>query len=407
MSHILSFKEIKPAFIDIINDWYCLVGDIDFSNDRKSLFKTFEMYEEGILTEDYLINDYEWKVALFLLLSIIDTCKYLEDDININESDIPNVTKQDILIYVKSLCMNINALCYLYNNDDSFFGSGYGYEQLFSAEDFNRLASKDITNPTNIMSKKFFEKEMKDSKGDNDKEKIKVWLNDRRYFIGISKGERRLSIDELKIDRSDNISPFFYLEEYFNKISIIQDKNKEYRNIINVDDDIDVLLTNKDILMEISLLLDIDLISICSKVKSASDINSHRKKNNEKRNVIDINATVDYLKVINYILINGGEYYNGISETKRITPLVFGNSTLAIEKTKKVNVWINADNITDIEKYHFTIRYYEMTTPTKKPYGRNSNLKKIPELAYNSLFRLKICNGEDLIKLINYLNDKL
>ena len=406
MSHIQSFKSIKSVFIDIIHTWYLPLGKVDISDSQ--LFDIFDMYEEGILAEGDLINDYEWKMSLFVLLSMIETAKYLEDDININCSDIPNLTKQDILLYVKALCQNINTLCYIYNKDDAFFGDGYGYNQSFDEVDFNRLVSKDITNPTKIMTHKLFESEMRSDSFDLNKEKLKVWLRERRYFKLILKGEyyNNTTLDEVTLDTNKNISPFYYIKEYLKGKSFMCNKLQEYIDIFNENDNFEDVLKNQSSLIKISMLLDVDLITLCSKAKAACDIKAAREKEEiEKKIVINENSNIDYLKVVKYILLNGGVYYDSISETKKITPLVFGKSALAIEKTKKVNVWINTQSLPDIKKYNFNTQYYEITGPSKKPYGRNSNLRKIPELAYSPLFKVKLSNGKELIELVEYLKN--
>jgi len=97
-----------------------------------------------------------------------------------------------------------------------------------------------------------------------------------------------------------------------------------------------------------------------------------------------------------------GSYHPEYSSTKYITPFLFSNVTIAMENTKKPQLWVRVSDLRSMPK---SIKYqaYEATTKTANPYGRNSNLKAIKELAWDQVVKFKLTSLDDLEVILSHL----
>ena len=99
--------------------------------------------------------------------------------------------------------------------------------------------------------------------------------------------------------------------------------------------------------------------------------------------------------------------HSSYKATRKLLPFAKKNTVVAIEITKFGSVFLQQkifgqDVMSTLPADICTI--YPAVTPETKPYGRNSNLRQIPELAWCDLVKVRLRNQQDLKQLISLLN---
>ena len=385
----------------VIDRCSCLFSKIDISKSEPIELCRKMVY--GELTTNDVQCDFEICFSINFGLDFLSILEEQSEHFDFRE-------EVEVINYFQALLNNINSLFILYSdkdfiNDSGFFGYGNNYNTFITPEDLNRLASKDITNPTSLMSYKYFEEEIenKDKFDGIDKEKAIQWLKERRHFKPI------IEVDDLLKDPCDIIiseygETYFTIELYVKRLVEYYGKSKEYSCLLmRNNNEFSFLIKNSYAILELSELLDFDFISFCSKVNEARFLLKEKDKEKE-RIFFDFkkNTHVTYIDVIDFINKNGGEPHKRLTETKYIKPMVFNGNVIAIEKTKKVNIWFQ-QKICNKPLTSFNVIKYDKTEKDSTVYGRNSNLKKIPELAYDALFKVKVLSGEQVVKLFSII----
>ncbi|PTB31100.1 hypothetical protein [Photobacterium phosphoreum] len=381
-----------------IDNCFSVFAKIDIANSLP--LELSRKYEAGRLTQQDLDSEFETRVAINSGLALLSILEKQEEHFN-------NYDDLSAIFYFKALLLNLNALFILYNDEENsgFYGFGFGYETDLSAEDFNRLASKDITKPTLLMSNQYFEDELVISKDsyqvEIDKDKAKQWLKDRRYFKPIIENKVIESgASSIVLSQHD---PIKSIRKYIDKVVQELKKENEFNKLIGSQNGFFNVLNNNASLLTLSEILKLDLIVFCSKVNDAKEI--IKEKENEKKikaELLTNEKSISYLTVAQYITEQGGQSHPTLSETKYIKPMIINGHVIAVEKTKKVNIWFQQSYF-NLDLWLGDIIEYKKVSPDAIPYGRNSNLKKIPELAYDDLYKVKIKQGNELIEFISFL----
>ena len=381
-----------------INNCFSVFAKIDITNSVP--LELCYKYEIGKLTQQDLNDEFETRVAINSGLALLSILERQEEHFN-------NYDDLSAIFYFKALLLNLNALFILYNDEGNsgFYGFGFGYETNLSAGDFNRLASKDITKPTLLMSNQYFEDELVVSRDsyqvEINKNKAKQWLKERRYFKSIIENKFIESgSSSIVLSQHD---PIESIRKYIDKIVYDLKKENEFNKLIESKNGFLNVLNDNSSLLTLSEMLEFDLIVFCSKVNDAKEI--IKEKENEKKmkvNSLKNEKSISYLTVAQYITEQGGKSHPTLSETKYIKPMIINGYVIAVEKTKKVNIWFQKSYF-NLSLWSGDIIEYKKVLPDASTYGRNSNLKKIPELAYDELYKVKIKQGNELIEFISLL----
>ncbi|PSW47045.1 hypothetical protein [Photobacterium kishitanii] len=386
---------------EIINRCLCLFAKIDISESEPINLCRKMVY--GELTTKDVQGDFELCLSINSGLGLLSTFEEQAEHFDFQD-------ELEIINYFQALLKNLNSLLILYTNENviGFHGFGdYGYSEYLDSSDFDRLASKNISSPTSLMSNKYFDDELRfkdDFECDYiDKNKAISWLKDRRHFKPII--EVDISLDNPNdIEFTTYEDPYLSIEKYINRLVEKNKKVEYYSNLLKShNNNFYDLLNDNHAILELNELLSLDFLSFCSKVNDAKNIVIEKEK--EKESIfLDFknNKNISYIDVVDYIIKIGGYSHKNITETKYIKPMIIGENVIAIEKTKKVNIWLQK-KICTTSLTSFNTTEYDKVEKNAHIYGRNSNLKKIPELAYDTLFKVKVLNGEEVINLISII----
>jgi len=238
----------------------------------------------------------------------------------------------------------IKSLCNCLITELLIYGDG-GYSHLYIHRDnVNLLCSPDILKPRELISEALWEESFV-GEGFIDREMLRKYLSERRFYSYpfLGKDEKANSSDVKNIEQSPPITADS------TQISNYQDEN---------------VRPPKRALNAINVALTIAKYSVGEK--------------------------------------NVGSYHPEYSSTKYVTPFLFAGKTIAMENTKKPQLWVKVSDLRSMPK---SIKYqiYDATTKTANPYGRNSNLKAIKELAWDTVVKFKLTSLDDLYVILSHL----
>lgn len=393
------FSERKALLEKTLKETYPLIGELQ----DRFLFTHLELCDKGELETDDL-RDYEAEPEPVAFLSLVETTMDFMDryaDL-LGDRELVDEDEYANLRYFAALTRNL--LTYV-----AIFNEGY-YDYEATADDLNRLVAKDITQPTRILLYKDF--------CEMEKEEMIAWLEQRRYYKPM-KQSKQPWVDTPQFDFSQSLvgrsqPSVGQLSCQLWDRAVHQNKTGEFMSQVrtgNFSQDI----KSESFLASLAALFDLDLeglkraVQMCLNTEQSKAEGEKRKAEERKKLVqslagygkITSEAVIDNLKAFG--LRAHGKY----RETKYIKPYQiqcegFGVGTFVIEKTKTANLWVvAADARHKLEGLAMT--EYPAITPTSTPYGRNSNLQKIDELAYANVMKFKIKTGEDLLKVLAFL----
>ena len=107
--------------------------------------------------------------------------------------------------------------------------------------------------------------------------------------------------------------------------------------------------------------------------------------------------------VVNELEKLGCKSHNELSETNYIKPMQYKNHVIAINKSGSLGIWCAQSSVNNLDS-SLTAVSYDQTSHNAEKYGRNSNLKKIPELAFAPVYRLKINESSEVNKILSMLD---
>ena len=303
------------------------------------LWKDLKRYEAKNL--DYFTDCFETMMFCDQLIRVVEMIDlYVTENALVNKDDI-YVNSSD---YIKALCLNFKAEMVIYSD-----GASYQYSSI-DPDDVNRLCSADITSPTEYITDAFWKEnfEMEDSPYSIDLEAVKKFMSERRYYN------------------------YPYIEK--NSLVDIGSKKLEEKGVI------DGFISDEN--------------GVATQTQSSNSVMPSRA-------LTCVNVT---LKIAKYEV--GGKsiasFHPEYSGTKYITPFLFNGLTIAMENTKKPQIWVR---VSDLNYMPRSIQYtlYDATTRSATPYGRNSNLKAIKELALDKVAKFKISSLDDVDVILSCL----
>jgi len=141
--------------------------------------------------------------------------------------------------------------------------------------------------------------------------------------------------------------------------------------------------------------------SISKEIRLCGEIEKEKNTHKQKRTLNTVNVAVAIAK---YTIGNKSvaSYHPNYSSNKYITPFLFNGLTIAMENTKKPQIWVRYSDLRSLPR---SVKYqpYEATTKMSMPYGRHSGLKAIKELAWDKVIKFKLSSMDDLQVVLSHL----
>ncbi|AJR06707.1 hypothetical protein H744_1c1689 [Photobacterium gaetbulicola Gung47] len=269
------------------------------------------------------------------LRAMDDWCERLGGD-----RDLLDLEHYQALQYFAALTANLLSYVALYDSDFIDYPLG--------SEDINRLAAKDIIQPTRLIGHKEFSLLYDAVPVDGGRhEALLDWLSGRRYFKAVSENGDITAQDSRLLEQAD---------------------------------------PEKRLPKPPATVGDTWLLRAESDKLSSED-------------------------VIGVLQRHGLVPHTAYRETKYLKPLGFkpGDSSgpvacgvLVVEKTKTANLWLLTADVAEPLSGLSRVDY-PATSPSAERYGRNSNLQKIAELAYAPVSKFKIKTVAELRSVLTYL----
>lgn len=235
----------------------------------------------------------------------------------------------------------IKNLCLNLATELRLYGDGGFHDLNIEREDINRLCSKDINNPKEFISEALWDESYYSDEPPYfvDREKIKSYLSERRYYH------------------------YPFLENGSRHTSEdISDKYKDNQTVSTV------------------------------------------KYDSSREPVRALNSINVALTIAKYTIGNEsvGSYHPEYSASKYITPFLFNGVTIAMENTKRPQIWVR---LSDLRSLPRSVKYqaYDATTKVSNTYGRHSGLRAIKELAWDKVIKFKLSNLDDLQVVLSHL----
>lgn len=303
---------------------------------KAPLMPLLERCERGALQVDDLadwqgaLSPIAWLNLLQSTLTVMDDwCERLGGDRGLLEEE-----HYEVLQYFAALTANFLSYVALYDADY--------IDYPLSEEDINRLAAKDMTQPTRLMGIKEFWRLYHETPADGGRhEALLAWLSGRRYFKSVRETDASESPDQLQRKKA-----------HLKKIEMGEAwQQRAGSDKISSSEVVDILL--------------------------AQGLVAHAVYRETK-----------YLKPLGF---KPGDSMGSVA-----------SGVFVVEKTKTANLWLLTAEVEGpllaLDKVD-----YPVTSPSAERYGRNSNLQKISELAYAPVSKFKIKTVAELRALLAYL----
>ncbi|MCW8331537.1 hypothetical protein MD588_22325 [Photobacterium sp. SDRW27] len=389
-----TLKQVYPAFVmDICAD---------------GMFTLLALCESGKL-ETAVLEGHQGDPELIAFLSLLNAtishmdhwCYLLGGDRGLLDEE-----QYNNLRYFSALTANLLTYIALYDEDY--------IEYAISAEDLNRLVAKDITKPTKLLRGKEFHKMSHDD--------MRAWLSQRRYYKPVHESSSPWK-DTPVFDFSVSVSGrrHFGKQQLYTQLrerAVHQGKLADFVPL-TIFDRFNEQIEDSAFILALSQGLDLDMeglvkaVRICIQVDSESATNSTPADDmTSKLEVLKTAGKITSDTVIDTLKLFGIHSHGQYRETKYLKPYAAGpgegaenlrSGVFVIEKTKTANFWVQAiDARNKLDGLAMT--EYPAITPQTTPYGRNSNLQTIDELAYTNVMKFKIKTGADLIMVLKFLS---
>ena len=384
----------------------------DEVSDDIGRFAAKQLYLDDIkklVDEDYIFNMYHIKNQVLSLGQLLKSLKEYDTLIQTDSIDTANEMMLKTKTYL-TICTMLFAIKKKEKGEDPYSDDTF-FELDPNCDDLNLIISRDETKPSKVLS----EDEFNEFSGDYSA--MLKWVSDpsRRFTQAPPAGQYPVKNIDIIYDFSDLVGiKGLIMPELESKLILrSQALSTSYKTIICDKGSLERYCCDRTSILGLSLTLRFDYKAFLPWLEKAIN-EQHRNTIKALSALISGSMSEDKRMYSEDILTKfSDENINIIPHpeykpTSKLTPFLCTNIdiVIAVEKTKFASIFIprycgDNDLIDVLEKN--TYKYYSLVTPETTPYGRNSNLRQIPELAWCELLKIKVRTQHDFNKIIELI----
>ncbi|MCG3865799.1 MULTISPECIES: hypothetical protein [unclassified Photobacterium] len=401
-------EEIKSATQETLT---IKLGGKEVSDDI-GRFAAKQLYLDDIkklVDEDYIFNMYHIKNQV---LSLGQLLKSLEKHDTLIETDSIDIANEMILktdTYV-TICALLFAIKKKEEGEDPC-SNDYFNQLAPNCDDLNLINSRDKNKPSKMLSEEEF-----NEFGDDYSAMLK-WVNDpsRRFTQAPPSGQYPVTNIDIIYDFSDLAGiKGLIMPELESKLTLrSQALSKSFKTIIGDKGSLERYCYDRTSILGLSLTLRFDYKAFLPWLEKAIN-EQHRNTTKALSALISGSMSEDKRMYSEDILTKfSDENINIIPHpeykpTSKLTPFLCSSIdiVIAVEKTKFASIFIprycGGNDLIDVLPKNI-YKHYSLVTPETTPYGRNSNLRQIPELAWCELLKIKVRTPHDFNKILELI----
>lgn len=384
----------------------------DEVSDDIGRFAAKQLYLEDIkklVDEDYIFSMYHIKNQVLFLGQLLKSREKYDILIDKDSIEIANEMIFKTNVYV-TICAILYAMKKKEEGEDPC-NNGYFNQITPNCDDINLINSRDKTKPSKVLSDEEF------NEFGDDYLAIFKWVNDpsRRFTQVPPAGQYPVTNIDIIYDFSDlaGIKGLIMPELESKLILRSQALSISFKTIIGDKGSLERYCCDRTSILGLSLTLRFDYKAFLPWLEKAIN-EQHRNTIKALSALISGSMSEDKRMYSEDILTKfSDENINIIPHpeykpTSKLIPFLCTNTdiVIAVEKTKFASIFIprycgDSDLIDVLPNDIY--KYYVLVTPETTPYGRNSNLRQIPELAWCDLLKVKVRTQHDFNKIMELI----
>ncbi|OBU22236.1 hypothetical protein [Photobacterium aquimaris] len=362
-----------------------------------------------LVDEDYIFSMYHIKNQVLFLGQLLKSREKYDTLIDKDSIEIANEMIFKTNVYV-TICALLFAMKKKEEGEDPC-NNDYFNQINPNCDDINLINSRDKTKPSKVLSDEEF------NEFGDDYPAIFKWVNDpsRRFTQVPPVGQYPVTNIDIIYDFSDlaGIKGLIMPELESKLIVRSQALSKSFKKIIGDKGSLERYCHDRTSILGLSLELRFDYKAFLPWLEKAIN-EQHRNTIKVLSALISGSMSEDKRMYSEDILMKfSDEVFNIIPHpehkpTNKLTPFLCTNIdiVIAVEKTKFASIFIprycgDSDLIDVLPNDIY--KYYALVTPETTPYGRNSNLRQIPELAWCDLLKVKVRTQHDFNKIMELI----
>ena len=330
----------------------------------------------------------------------------------LDSEEIKSVTRQ-LSFQLQNYCTIETLLWGIRKEKEEADFNEYEYEKL-TCNTLNCLISRNAETESKVLTEEMF------LSFDGDHSRMFEWVRDpsRRFTQVPKNGHFPITDHRINYDFSDLSSYKGEIMPTLEYVFELRSKglHKSLKEILGDKGSIERYCCDRTGILSLSQSLKFDYKSFLPWLEKA--INEQYRNTNKTLNALILGSTSEDKRMyrediltkfsnVNIQVIPHPEY----KPTSKLTPFQCTKTAIviAVETTKFGSIFIprycSDNDLMDILPKDI-YKYYASVTPETTPYGRNSNLRQIPELAWCELLKVKVRTQHDfnkILELISYI----